>query len=143
MSNKVQVVAHPTTGLVITAGTKNPEWGTIRVDSVHKSMAGGILNIQKRTAFIRGKLEDLASLGWGANQSIVGQIIKKESFTPFYENQPAKINPTTKEEVLTNGQKTYLEYVFDETNTLTDTWVGENSAQLTARMQKEIEEQVN
>ena len=63
----VKIVAHPTTNLVVNAGTKNPDWGTIRVDSVHKSFAGGILNIQKRTAFVRGRIEDLNGLGLRAD----------------------------------------------------------------------------
>lgn len=138
---KVTVVAHPTTNLVITPSTKNPEWGTFRVDSKNVSMENGILNINSRSAFVRGKLEDLAQLSLSAGQVLPGKIVKRESFDPFYENQPSKINPTTKEVVLTNGKPTYLEFVYSADPDALDVWVGDTPATLAAKAAKELEAQ--
>ena len=120
----VNVVAHPQTGLVITPSTNNPEYGTFRVDSKHVSLENGFVNIQKRSAFVRGRVTDLESLSLTPNKALPGQILRKESFEPFYEGQEAKINPTTQEVVLTNGVPTYLEFVYTVDMKATDTWVG-------------------
>lgn len=113
----VKVVAHPTTGQVITPSVNNPEWGTFRVDSVHTSFENGIVNVQKRSAFIRGKLEHLNGLKLKDGLVLPGQIIKKESYEPFYEGQPCKIYPSGERQgqpVLTNGRETYLEYEYTQ-----------------------------
>ena len=137
----VKVAQHPATGVVITPSTNNPEYGTIRLDSEHKSMEKGYLNIQKRSAFVRGKLEDLNALGLKSGQSLPGKIIKRESFEPFYENQAPKINPTTAELVLTNGRETYLEFVYTEDTNSTDQWVGSNSAEVSVEVANALTEQ--
>lgn len=113
----VKVIAHPTTGTVITPSQNNPEWGTFRVDSVHTSFEGGIVNVNKRTAFVRGKISDLEGLGLKAGQSLAGKILKKESYEPFYEGQSPKIYPSGERQgqaVLTNGRETYLEYEYTQ-----------------------------
>lgn len=131
MANKiVKVVAHPTTGLVVTPSTKNPLWGTFRVDSENVSMENGIMNRSKRSAFIRGQLLDLNSLGLKADQALPGKIIKRESFEPFYVGQPAKLNPTTMQVVLTNGRETYIEFAYTEDVNAPDVWVGDTTAQV-------------
>jgi hypothetical protein len=137
----VKVAQHPATGAVITPSTNNPEFGTIRLDSEHKSMEKGYLNIQKRSAFVRGKLEELNALGLKSGQSLPGKIIKRESFEPFYDNQGPKINPTTAEIILTNGRETYLEFVYTEDANSTDQWVGSNSAEVSAEVENALTEQ--
>jgi len=125
MSNSVKVKAHPITGNVITP-SKNPEWGTIRVDASTQSMENGILNVSNRTAFIRGKIKDLESLNLKAEQVLSGKIVKQESFTPFYEGQNPKINPTTGEVVLKDGKKLFLNYVYtSDLNASTDVFIQE------------------
>jgi len=138
--SQVKVVAHPTLGTVVTPSRKEG-FGTIRVDSVNKSMENGYLNIQKRTAFIHGKMEDLESLGLRADQVLRGKIIKKESFEPFYEGQNPKINPTTQEVILTNGQETYLEYSYTEDTTATDKWVGSTSQEVSEEVENALASQ--
>jgi hypothetical protein len=140
----VTVVAHPTTGQVITPSTKNPEWGTFRVDSVNTSMENGIVNVSKRSAFIRGKISDIEALNLKAGQTLVGKIVKRESFEPFYEGQDPKIYPSGEnmgQPVLTNGQKTYLEYVYSADHNALDVWVGQTSEELTQAAKKAMEEQ--
>lgn len=127
----VKVIAHPTTGLVITPSTNNPEWGTFRVDSVQTSFENGIVNVQKRSAFVRGPLEVLNTLGLTAGKTLKGKIIKQESFTPFFvagergatRTQDPKINPSTGEVVLTEGRETFLQYVYTENLDAHDVWI--------------------
>ena len=137
----VKVVAHPETGAIITASTKNPEWGTFRVDSENVSMENGILNLSKRSAFIRGKIEQLNQLGLKAGQSLPGKIVKRESFAPFYEGQNPKINPSNGETVLTNGRPSYIEFVYSANPDAPDTWVGEDTTAVSAEVANALTEQ--
>lgn len=134
----VTVKAHPTTNLVITPSANKPDFGTMRVDSVSKVFSNGFFNESKRTAFIRGKIADLTSLGWTAGKSVPGQIVKRESFSPFYEGQNPKINPTTGEVVLKDGKESFLEFVYTQDMSMTDTWVGETTVVLSAEAQNAI-----
>ena len=137
----VKVAQHPETGAVITPSTNNPAFGTIRLDSEHKSMEKGFVNIQKRSAFVRGRIEDLNALDLKSGQSLPGKIIKRESFEPFYEGQAPKINPTTAEIVLTNGRETYLEFVYTEDDNATDQWVGANNVEVSEEVENALIEQ--
>ena len=110
----VKVAKHPETGNVITISEKNPEFGTIRLDAEQNVFSDGFFSVQKRTAFVRGRLVDLESLNLKDGQVLAGQIVRKESFEPFYEGQTPKINPTTNEVVLTDGRPTYLEFEYTE-----------------------------
>jgi len=120
----VKVVAHPETGAVITVSKNNSQYGTIRLDSENVSLEGGFMNKSKRTAFIRGKVEDLQSLGYKAGQTLGGKIMKKESFSPFYEGQKPKVNPSNGEIILTNGEETFLDYTYTSNANALDIWVG-------------------
>jgi len=137
----VLVIAHPVSNLVITPSTKNAEYGTFRVDSEKTSFENGYMNKQKRSAFIRGKISDLETLGLRAGQTLPGQIVKKESFSPFYDGQKPKINPTTGEVVLKEGKETFLEFTFTNDMLAHDTWVGEEVAVLSAEAQEALAQQ--
>lgn len=137
----VKVAKHPTTGEVITQSSNNPEWGTIRVDSENKSFEGGILNVSKRSAFIRGKMSDLQALGLRDGQTLPGKIQKQESFEPFYEGQNPKINPTTGDVVLKNGRETYLQFEYTENAEAHDIWVGNTAQEVSAEVQEALAEQ--
>ena len=78
-------------------------------------------------------MEDLEAFGLKAGQELVGKIIKKESFSPFYEGQQPKINPQTNEQVLTNDRPTYLEFQYTEDPNAHDMWIEEED---------EVEEEV-
>jgi len=120
----VKVIAHPETGAVITVSKNNSQYGTIRLDSENVSFEGGFVNKSRRTAFIRGKVEDLQSLNFKTGQMLSGKIVKKESFTPFYEGQRPKINPSNGEIILTNGEETFLDYTYTSDANAADVWVG-------------------
>ena len=119
LDNSVVAKNHPDTGLIITAGTKNPEWGSIRVESMAIVNNGnGLVTIQKRVAFVRMRLDDAQMLidakllADGKPLPIEGRIIVQESLEPFYEGQEPKINPTTKEEVLFSGLPVFRQAIF-------------------------------
>lgn len=119
----VTLKSHPTTALVITPSTKNVEFGTIRLESEQNVFSNGFMNVSKRTAFIRGKITDLEQVFKSAGQMFPGKIVYKQSFTPLYEGHKPKINPTTKEPVLTDGKMTYFESVYTEDSNAVDFWV--------------------
>lgn len=123
---KPVVVKHPETGLVITPSVNKPEFGTIRIDQEVNVFNNGFFAIQKRTAFVRGRITDLESLGLKDGSTLDGKIIRKESFKPFYENQEPKINPQTNEVILTDGRPTYLEFEYTEDKDASDHWVAES-----------------
>ena len=130
MKNSVKkpvVVKHPETGLVITPSVNKPEFGTIRIDQEVNVFNNGFFAIQKRTAFVRGRITDLESLGLKDGSTLDGKIIRKESFKPFYENQEPKINPQTNEVILTDGRPTYLEFEYTEDKDASDHWVAESN----------------
>lgn len=130
MKNSVKkptVVKHPETGLVITPSVNKPEFGTIRIDQEANIFNNGFFIVQKRTAFLRGRITDLESLGLKNGSTLNGKIIRKESFEPFYENQEPKINPQTNEVILTDGRPTYLEFEYTEDKNASDHWVAESN----------------
>lgn len=124
---KAVVVKHPETGLIITPSVNKPEFGTIRIDQEASVFTNGFFAVQKRTAFVRGRITDLESLGLEDGSTLDGKIIRKESFEPFYENQEPKINPQTNEVVLTDGRPTYLEFEYTEDKNASDHWVAESN----------------
>lgn len=126
--NATKVVAHPETGVVVTQNVNKPEYGTIRVDSETITFSeDGFMNKSRRTAFIRGEYKLLMSLGLKDGMTLPGKIIKKESYTPFFEGQTPKINPTSGEIVLTNGRETYLQFVYTEDKNASDVFINNES----------------
>ena len=121
----VKVGVHPDTKAVITQNPNKPEFGSIRLDYKTTSLSGNYSSVNNRSAFIHGRMEDLEAFGLREGQELVGKIIKKESFAPFYEGQQPKINPTTQETVLTDGRPTYLDFQYTEDPSAQDVWVDE------------------
>ena len=107
----VKVVAHPETQAIITIGN-NPEWGVVRVDAEALEFNNGIMNKRTRSAFIRGKVEDLKQVFTRAGQTMTGKIVRETSYEPFYANQKPVSNPTTGEVKLQDGKEVFQNYVF-------------------------------
>ena len=135
MNNQAKIVAHPETGLLITPSVNKPEFGSIRIDSQQKVFSNGFMSVQKRTAFVSGRIEDLETMNLRAGMVLPGKIIRIESFSPFYtagvngatRTQEPKINPTTGEEVLTDGRPTYIKFMYVEDKNAQDYWISEES----------------
>lgn len=110
MANFVKVTAKE--GQIVIASTNNPEFGYVRVKSEHTSMENGWIQTTERSALVRGKVADLQKANFKEGQMISGKIYIKESTTPSFEGQKAKINPTSGEIVTNNGNPIYRESFF-------------------------------
>lgn len=119
----VTLQSHPTTNALITPSVNKPEWGTVRLSSEQTVFSNNMMNKSTRSAFIRGKIVELEQVFKTAGQIFPGKIIYKNSFTPLYEGHKPKINPTTKEPVLTDGKMSYFESVYTEDSNAVDYWV--------------------
>lgn len=88
--SKVRVTAD-INGNVIGVSQNNPEYGYVRVEqSVTQITEAGWLKPVKRSALIKGKVEDLAQAGFIDGFELSGKIIVKESLTPFNPENPDK-----------------------------------------------------
>lgn len=67
----------------------NPELGWVRVEQTATAInEKGWLTKNRRSTFIKGKVEDLAEQNYQIGQEIPGKIVIKESFTPFNQENP-------------------------------------------------------
>jgi hypothetical protein len=88
--SKVRVTAD-INGNVIGVSQNNPEYGYVRVEqSVTQISEAGWLKPVKRSALIKGKVDDLAQAGFVDGFELSGKIIVKESLTPFNPENPDK-----------------------------------------------------
>lgn len=88
--SKVRVTAD-INGNVIGVSQNNPEYGYVRVEqSVTQISEAGWLKPVKRSALIKGKVDDLAQAGFIDGFELSGKIIVKESLTPFNPENPDK-----------------------------------------------------
>lgn len=86
--SKVRVTAD-INGNVIGVSQNNPEYGYVRVEqSVTQINETGWLKPVRRSALIKGKVEDLAQAGFVEGHELSGKIIVKESLTPFNTDNP-------------------------------------------------------
>jgi hypothetical protein len=88
MNNKVTVAADKN-GNVIGVSTNNPEYGYIRLEqnAVQINDQGWLRNV-RRSALIKGKVEDLLSANYKEGQELSGRIVVVESLVPFNTNDP-------------------------------------------------------
>jgi len=78
-------------GNVIGISENNPEYGYVKVQQVSMQINDeGWLRRSLRTALIKGKVEDLLSFDFKAEQSLPGKIVVKESLIPFNPENPDK-----------------------------------------------------
>ena len=88
--SKVRVTAD-INGNVIGVSQNNPEYGYVRVEqSVTQISEAGWLKPVKRSALIKGRVEDLAQAGFVEGHELSGKIVVKESLTPFNPENPDK-----------------------------------------------------
>lgn len=118
LSKKPIVKAHPETGAIVTyfQSAKGETFGKIRLDQRAPVISNGYLAFANRSAFITMD-EDTAKemeplLKEDMPYPIDGNIVVRESLTPFYDGQEPKINPSTNEVILHNGQPVYRDTDF-------------------------------
>ena len=62
-------------GNIIGTSKKNPEYGYIRVEQVVPIFQSGWVRLSKRSALIKGKVEDLKIMGYNKDQELKGKIV--------------------------------------------------------------------
>jgi len=83
------VVTADKKGNIISVSENNPEFGSVRVEQTTTEInEKGWLRNAKRSAFIRGKVQDLIEMDFEEGQEIPGRIVVKESLTPFNTEEP-------------------------------------------------------
>ena len=88
--SKVTVTADKNHNL-ISVSENNPEYGYIRVEQVVTQINNdGWLRNVKRSALIKGKVEDLVASGYKEGTQLPGKIVVVESLTPFNPINPDK-----------------------------------------------------
>jgi hypothetical protein len=88
MSNKVTVAADKN-GNVIGVSANNPDYGYFRVEqSTTQINEQGWLRNVKRSALIKGKVEDLMNTNYKEGTEIPGKIVVRESLEPFNPINP-------------------------------------------------------
>jgi hypothetical protein len=86
--SKVTVTAD-VNGNVIGISQNNPDYGYIRVEQVATQINDeGWLKHVRRSALIKGLIEDLTECNYGEDHEISGKIVVRESLTPFSEKDP-------------------------------------------------------
>lgn len=83
-------VAGDEMGNVVGISTNNNDYGYIRVEQTTPVIDGGWLRLNKRSALIKGKYEELKALDLQKGQSLPGKIVIRESLTPFNTKDPLK-----------------------------------------------------
>ena len=77
------------TGNVIGISQNNPEYGYIRVEQIATQINDeGLLKTVKRSALIKGKVQDLIDTKYEADTEIPGKIVVRESLTTFNSENP-------------------------------------------------------
>jgi hypothetical protein len=88
MNNTVSITADKN-GNVIGISQNNPEYGYVRVEQNATQINDqGWLRNAKRSALIKGKVEDLMACNYKAGDTIQGKIVVRESLTPFNSENP-------------------------------------------------------
>ena len=82
-------VAADKNGNIIGVSQNNPEYGYIRVEQAATQIndQGWLRNV-KRSALIKGKVEDLLACNYKEGTTINGKIVVVESLTPFNPTNP-------------------------------------------------------
>lgn len=117
MKSKVTVVANAD-GNVVTPSTNNPEWASIRVKQSIVEMDNNFAKEKTRFAYIHGTTKMLSSWGYAPGQELDGNVVIRESLTPFNPKNPsadAKIAGTSGVVCRLNGATIYRKAFF-ETN---------------------------
>lgn len=91
MINSTVTVAADSNGNVIGVSQNNPEYGYVRVTQTIKHINDeGWLRNSKRSALIKGKVEDLVDAQFTQGEELPGKIIVVESLVPFNELNPER-----------------------------------------------------
>lgn len=107
-TNVVNVAKNSQNGLVFTPGTvaskDKKTYGFYIVEQIGLNEEGGFIKKEKRSALLTVENSLGIEVNYKEGHVKVGNIVRHESLTPFFDGQEPVINPTTKAVVLRNGQ---------------------------------------
>lgn len=133
---------------IVMISKNNPESAAIMLRSdVMSANDGGFIQIEKRVGLLKGKTEDIKALaanlkpGDDFSQKVFPvRLVIKESFEPAYNGHEAKINPTTKEQVTSNGAPVYRQtFVVAENAPQQDEFLATDRESVTAKIEANTE----
>ena len=116
-TSKLIIVAHPETGKLFTPTEKNADWSKCQVRQSGVKVTNGVISNASRSAFplIDTKVaNELLKNGLKSGDAfpIEGQIVRRLSKIPFYENQNPVTNPNTGEVMKKDGEPYYMQDSF-------------------------------
>jgi len=105
--------------------SKNPKYGYVVVKQKRLTIGtNGWVNSRKFTAIIKGEVDDLKEMGFDTAKSLDGNIVVRESTTPFNMSNPEadlKVAGDTGVILCTeNGEPIYRITIYDPTGSLKD-----------------------
>jgi hypothetical protein len=116
LNQMVKIVKNSKNDLVFTPNEKASKDGKMLgfylVETIELKMEGGFIKENRVTALLTTEVALASKLAWKEGHELEGKIITVESFEPFYEGQPCKINPTSKDAILVDGKKVYRDNKF-------------------------------
>lgn len=152
-NSNVRVTKHPKTNAIVTANVNKPDFGRVMLTQEVTTFNNNFLTTSKRTAFIGGPKAALEAMFTADGQVVSGNIVKRESYSPFYTGQkPVQYpalnsngtpNERAGESVLRNGAPYYIEFVLvEDVNAPLTVWVGANSPVVKAAVETGAEAKV-
>jgi hypothetical protein len=139
--NKVTVAADKN-GNVIGVSQNNPEYGYVRVEQVAIQIShDGWLKNAKRSALIKGKVEDLTQAGFKQDMTLPGKIVVVESLVPFNPENPdrdLKIAGDTGVICRVNDQPIYRQSFYTTNENAYDELLGHTNAEEIKEVQTAI-----
>lgn len=124
MNSKVIIVADATTGSVIYTSANNPDFGYVRLQQVRSIINdNGFLSRNVMSALIKAPVDILKEMNYQAGQVLNGQIIIKESLTPFNKKDPdrdLKVAGKTGIVCRVDDQPIYRKTVYSTSSNATD-----------------------
>lgn len=124
MNSKVIIVADATTGSVIYTSANNPDFGYVRLQQVRSIINdNGFLSRNVMSALIKAPVDILKEMNYQAGQVLNGQIIIKESLTPFNKKDPErdlKVAGKTGVVCKVDDQPIYRKTVYSTSSNATD-----------------------
>jgi len=107
MNSKVKVAADATTNAVIVSSPNNPEYGYVRLEQSRTVIDdNGFLRIKPVSTLIHGTIAELKAAGFYAGQELPGNLLIKESLTPFNAKNPERGQPIYRKTIYSAASNT-------------------------------------
>jgi hypothetical protein len=146
MSSKV-IVAADQQGNIIGISSNNPEQGYVRVEQIVRVISEqGWLKNSKRSALIKGKVEDLLACEFKVGQELPGKIIVKESleaFNPVNPNRDLKLAGDTNVVCRYNDQPIYRQTFYTPNSKALDEFISHTNSDEIKDLQRVAKELLN